>query len=351
MSTPRFLLTAGASGSGKTMITCGILNALKRRGLCSASFKCGPDYIDPMFHTKVIGTKSRNLDTFFTDAETTNYLLEKNSADCDIAVMEGVMGFYDGIAGTTTGASAYELACTTDTPVVLIVDCKGMSLSIVALIKGFLSFRQNSHIRGVILNRISPMLYPRVKKEIEEQLPVSVYGYVPQADECALESRHLGLVMPDEIADLKEKLDRFSDILEKTLDIDSLIALARSAPDVTAKKPELTYRAGKKVRLGLAQDEAFCFFYEDNLQLLREMGAEIVPFSPVHDEELPKNLDGLLLYGGYPELFGKELENHATLREALRKEIKTDCLFWQSAAVLCICTIRLKIWMEMSVRA
>src|SRR5699024_2481573 len=201
MKIPRFLLTAGASGSGKTMITCGILQALKNRGMKAASFKCGPDYIDPMFHTKVLGTKSRNLDTFFCNRETVRYLLKENAQDCDIAVMEGVMGYYDGVGGTTVQASAYELARETETPAVLIVNCKGMSLSVVPYIQGFAEFREDSRICGVILNQLSPMLYGRLKKLIEEHLDIAVLGYVPKAEEFAIESRHLGLILPDEVRD------------------------------------------------------------------------------------------------------------------------------------------------------
>ena len=158
MKIPRILLAAGASGSGKTLITCGLLQALVNRKMKVASFKCGPDYIDPMFHSRVIGTKSRNLDTFFTDGDTTRYLLGRNAADCDIAVMEGVMGFYDGVGGISTRASAYDLADTTDTPVILIVNSRGMSISLAAYIKGFLEYKKNSHIKGVIFNQMSPML-------------------------------------------------------------------------------------------------------------------------------------------------------------------------------------------------
>mgnify|MGYP000976529506 FL=1 len=148
MKIPRILLAAGSSGSGKTLITCGLLEALVERGLKTASFKCGPDYIDPMFHSRVIGTKSRNLDTFFTGSEVTKYLLTRNARDCEIAVMEGVMGFYDGVAGTTTTASAYDLAKVTDTPVILIVNSRGMSVSLAAYVKGFLEYKKDSHIKG-----------------------------------------------------------------------------------------------------------------------------------------------------------------------------------------------------------
>ena len=200
---PRILLAAGASGSGKTLLTCGLLQVLVNRGIKTVSFKCGPDYIDPMFHTQVIGTKSRNLDTFFTGEEITRYLLAKNSADCEIAVMEGVMGFYDGVAGTTTLASAYDLARVTDTPVILIVNSKGMSVSLAAYIKGFLEYKKDSRIKGVIFNQMSPMLYPRMKKLVEEELGIKVLGYVPRVEDCVIESRHLGLILPEEIPELK----------------------------------------------------------------------------------------------------------------------------------------------------
>lgn len=327
MKIPRFLLTAGASGSGKTMITCGILQALKNRNLNPVSFKCGPDYIDPMFHTKVLGTRSRNLDTFFTDGQTVRYLLQKNSQNCDVAVMEGVMGYYDGVGGTTVRGSAYELARETDTPAVLIVNCKGMSVSIVPYIKGFLEFRKDSNIRGVILNQLSPMLYGRIKKLIEENLDIKVLGYVPKADSCAVESRHLGLILPDEIQDFQERLNKFASILEETLELDELLHLAEEAPDLEEDLPIFRKISRKKtdgnpVKIGVAMDEAFCFIYEDNLEMLRTLGAEILPFSPIHDPELPDGISGLLLYGGYPELFGKALEENKGMREEIRKKIE-----------------------------
>lgn len=304
MDIPRILLAAGASGSGKTLITCGLLQALVNRKMKVASFKCGPDYIDPMFHSRVIGTKSRNLDTFFTDAETTRYLLGKNAADCDIAVMEGVMGYYDGVGGISTKASAYDLADTTDTPVILVVNSRGMSISLAAYIKGFMEYKEKSHIKGVIFNQMSPMLYPRMKKLVEEQLEVEVLGYVPKVEDCVIESRHLGLVLPEEISDLKERLQKLAGILEDTLEIDRILALAKNAEDLQVpesliqKDRTYGYCLPQKLRIGVAKDEAFCFFYEDNFRLLQEMGAELVDFSPIHDEHLPADLDGILLYGG-----------------------------------------------------
>ena len=198
MNIPRILIGAGASGSGKTLITCGILAALQERGLNVASFKCGPDYIDPMFHSQVLGTRSRNLDTFFTGEKVTRALLEQNARDADIAVMEGVMGFYDGVGGTTTQASAYELSRMTRTPAVLVLDCRGMSVSIAAYMKGFLEYRGDNQIQGVILNQLSPMLYQRMKGLLEKELHLEVLGYVPKVDDCVIDSRHLGLVKADE---------------------------------------------------------------------------------------------------------------------------------------------------------
>lgn len=329
MKIPRILLAAGASGSGKTLITCGLLQALVNRGLKVASFKCGPDYIDPMFHSRVIGTKSRNLDTFFTSPVRTSYLLGQNARDCDIAVMEGVMGYYDGVGGTTSRASAFDLSVTTDTPAVLIVNSRGMSVSLAAYVKGFLEYKENSHIKGVIFNQMSPMLYPRMKKLLEEELGVRVLGYVPKVEDCVIESRHLGLVLPEEIPELKERLYKLSGVLEKSLDIDGILELASGAPELNIpdsleeEEEAFCYHAAEKVRIGVAEDEAFCFFYEDNFRLLREMGAELVPFSPIHDGTLPEELDGILLYGGYPELNGKELEQNVSMRKVIAQALKS----------------------------
>ena len=329
MKIPRILLAAGASGSGKTLITCGLLQALVNRGLKVASFKCGPDYIDPMFHSRVIGTRSRNLDTFFTDGDRTRYLLAKNASDCEIAVMEGVMGYYDGVGGITSRASAYDLASTTDTPVILIVNSRGMSVSLAAYVKGFLEYKKDSHICGVIFNQMSPMLYPRMKKLLEEELSVKVLGYVPKVEDCVIESRHLGLVLPEEIPELKSRLQKLSEVLEKTLDIDGILELAGEAPELAAPETEMLiqkdtafgYRTEEKVRIGVADDEAFCFFYADNLNLLEQMGAELVRFSPIHDRELPEDLDGLLLSGGYPELNGEALEENQKMCTRIREVI------------------------------
>lgn len=320
---PRILLTAPASGSGKTLITCGILQALVNRGMKVASYKCGPDYIDPMFHGRVIGTRSRNLDTFFTDTETTRYLFAENASDCDIAVTEGVMGYYDGLGGIRTEGSTYDVAAALAIPAVLIVSCRGASLSILAMIKGFLEYRPDSRIKAVILNQISPMIYGQLKPLIEEELGVKVLGYVPKLTDLNLESRHLGLVLPGEIEALKEKLNRLAAVLEETLDLDAFCALAEDTEELTIQVPEIpVLEAPKKIRLAVAADDAFCFTYQDNLKLLETMGAELVFFSPLQDKKLPEEVDGMILSGGYPELHAKTLSENHSMREAIRKAIE-----------------------------
>jgi len=334
---PRLLLAAGASGSGKTLITCGILQALLNRGLKSASFKCGPDYIDPMFHRTVLGTASGNLDTFFTDEQTTRYLFARRSTGADLALIEGVMGYYDGLGGVSVQGSAWHVASVTDTPVVLIVNCKGMSLSVLAFIKGFLEYRKDSRIRAVILNRISPMIYPKLAQKIREELGITVLGYVPEMKDLTLQSRHLGLVMPDEVDGIREKLNALAQVLAKSLDLDELIRIAGEAQDFEAPEPQKRKSAVRKARklpetvagkkerdksivIAVAKDEAFCFLYEDNLELLEDMGAKIRFFSPVHDSQLPP-CDGLILCGGYPELYLQQLSENVTMLASIREAV------------------------------
>ena len=197
MNLPRFLIAAPSSGSGKTMVTCGILQALKDRGLEVASFKCGPDYIDPMFHSRVIGTRSRNLDAYFCDDDVLKYLFSRSADGMDISVIEGVMGFYDGISINSIEASSHDVSKRLDVPVILVMDCKGASLSCVPVIKGFSEFIKGNNIKGVILNRMSEHVYKGLRVLIENETGVEVIGYVPRLNDLVIESRQLGLVMPD----------------------------------------------------------------------------------------------------------------------------------------------------------
>ena len=328
---PRILLTAASSGSGKTMITCGILKALKNRGLDCATFKCGPDYIDPMFHRKVLGIDSYNLDTFMCGRSGVKRSILCHGSRKDICILEGVMGYYDGIAGISKEASAWDVADATDTPAVLILDCKGVSVSAVAVVKGFLEYEPEHHIRGVIFNRISPMMYGRMKQMTEEQLGIKVYGYVPVVPDCVLESRYLGLQLPEEVEEIEEKLNCLAAIAEDTVDLDGLLELAcdtsrlSEISDCGSRTENIQLEEklmeepqalkNSKLRIAVASDEAFCFIYPDNLETLERLGAEIVTFSPLHDRKLPDNIHGLVLYGGYPELYAEGLSRNQSMRE------------------------------------
>lgn len=325
---PRFLISAVSSGSGKTLITCGILQALINRGLDVTSCKCGPDYIDPMFHSTIIGTETLNLDTFFTNEPFTNYLLCNHAKNADITILEGVMGFYDGIGGVSTNASSYEAAKITNTPVILILDCKGMSLSVLALLKGIMEYQPDTCIAGVILNGVSPAIYPKLKILIESRLSTNVVGYVPYLGDFTLESRHLGLVTPTEVSDLKETMQKLASTLEETLNISLLLEIARKAPPLNSYSTWTFWNQvfpvvplKKKPVIAVAKDRAFCFYYKDNLELLEDLGAALVYFSPLTDQALP-DCDGLLLGGGYPELYAKELSENISMREDIKKKIQ-----------------------------
>lgn len=316
-SHPRVMLAAASSNSGKTLITCGILTALKNRGLEVSSFKCGPDYIDPMFHTKVIGARSRNLDTFFTGPDMTRHLFCRSASE--ISIIEGVMGFYDGNGAELTGSS-YELSETLEAPVIMIVNTKGMSNTSVALVKGLKEFRKN-HVEGVILNNMSKSVFPGVKELIEKEVGIKVIGHVPKLkEEMTLSSRHLGLVLPDEIPELKRNLNDLAEILEEYLDLDLLIDIAKGAPSIEHTVPDVP-KLEEKVRIGLAEDESFCFTYADNIALLEDMGAEIVRFSPMRDGHLPDNIHGVILSGGYPELHTKVLQNNVSMKDEIKDSI------------------------------
>lgn len=276
-----------------------------------------------MFHKTVIGISSYNLDSFLCGENGVREILKKNGAGADISVMEGVMGYYDGIAGISSEASAYDIARITDTPAVMILDCKGLSVSAVPCIQGFLHYKEDSRIKGVILNRLSPMMYGRMKEMIEVQTGIKVYGYVPVMKDCALESRYLGLKLPKERKDTEDKLTRLGEQILKSVDIAGLLELAENAPELqeNAQYSTESVRTKDTVRIGLASDDAFCFFYQDNLELLQEMGAELIPFSPLYDKQIPEKLSGLLFYGGYPELYAEELSKNESMKTSIKKAL------------------------------
>lgn len=319
------MIAAPKSGSGKTMITCALLQLLKDSGKNVSSYKCGPDYIDPMFHKKVLGVPSKNLDTFFTDEKTTVQLFLDKRADGDFAVLEGVMGLYDGLGGIYEQGSSYHLAKVTQTPIILVVDAKGMGKSVLALIAGFLQYDTHHLIKGVLLNRMSKGYYDIIKPLIVKELSVKVVGYFPEQKDIGLSSRHLGLVMPDELSDIKKQLNETADRLKKTIDLDMLLDIAAEAEEITKTtntEQMQIQNQNNTVNIAVAMDEAFCFYYEDNLRLLEKCGAKLQYFSPLHDTKLPKDCDAMLLGGGYPELYTKELSENVSMRESIKKAFR-----------------------------
>ena len=339
------LIAATGSGCGKTTFVCGLLWLLKRRGFRPCAFKCGPDYIDPSFHRRVLGVPSYNLDPFFTEENVLQKLYETHSRECgspNISIIEGVMGYYDGL-GFTDEASTYSVAKALDVPVILLVDCKGMGHSVLPVVEGFAGHRTPSMIQGIVFNRMAPSLYEKAAEEVRA-LGIMPLGYLPENRELRLESRHLGLVMADEVQDFTQKIEGIANRIEETVDVDSILKLAQNVGGVLSEqiiKPAPEKVSGEQVRgnayfpypseenveksalrIAVARDEAFCFLYEDNLNFLRAHGAEIVPFSPLHDQTIPENCDALYLSGGYPELYAGELFGNHSMRQDVKNKIE-----------------------------
>lgn len=322
---PRIMIAAPSSGSGKTLLTCALLRLLRRKGIRAAAFKCGPDFIDPMFHKKVPGTPSRNLDLYLAGVEGVRRALSAGSREAEIAVIEGVMGYYDGTGPSGMEGSSYSIACATQTPVILAADVRGMSRSAAALFKGFAEYGEQKLIRGAFLNRVSPSMSDMIGGWLAQETGIPVLGSFPVDEALHIDSRHLGLVEPGEIPDLMSRIDRAADLLEQTLDLEKLMEIAKSAPDLQMEAsaqsdPDTgadSLKESAPVTIAVAEDEAFSFYYEDNLELLEELGAKIVRFSPIHDKMLPE-ADGLLFGGGYPELKAGELAANSEMRNAIR---------------------------------
>ena len=328
MKLNRIMVAAPGSGSGKTTITCSLLMVLKNRGEQVVSYKCGPDYIDPMFHKQVIGIPSKNLDTFFTDEDATKELFLKNRTEKDFVVMEGVMGLFDGLGGIREEGSSYHLAKVTETPIVLVINAKGMGRTLIPMIAGFLKYDKEKLIKGVILNKMSKYYYEIIKPLIEEELRIRVLGYFPEEKDINLESRHLGLVMPNESEDIQKRLQVMSKRFEKTVDVEEIEHIAEQAKELLlAQKPlninGCSDKECSRPVIAVAKDEAFCFYYEDNLLMLQENGAKITYFSPLHDTKLPDCCDALLIGGGYPELYAGELSRNVNMRNAIKQAIDT----------------------------
>lgn len=316
----QFLLAAPRSGSGKTTMTCALLMALKRRGCAPCAFKSGPDYIDPMFHRAVLGVESRSLDLFFSAPETVRTLYAKGAAGHSAAVCEGAMGFYDGLGGVSDRASAWHLADTLGLPVLLVVEPKGQSLTLAAELNGLKNFRTPSHIAGILLNNCTARMHALLAPMLEKETGLPVLGFLPKLPEAVIGSRHLGLYTAAEVENLQQKLALLADAAEEHIDWPRLLALCEKEPPALPVQPETP---PARVRIAVAQDEAFCFTYAETLEAFRDAGAEVVFFSPLRDTALPENIGGLYLPGGYPELHAKELSENTSLLHEIKQKIES----------------------------
>ena len=316
----QFLLAAPRSGSGKTTMTCALLMALKRRGCAPCAFKSGPDYIDPMFHRAVLGVESRNLDLFFSAPDTVRTLYARGAAGHGAAVCEGAMGFYDGLGGVSDRASAWHLADTLDLPVLLVVEPKGQSLTLAAELNGLVNFRTPSHIAGILLNNCTARMHALLAPMLEKETGLPVLGFLPKLPEAVIGSRHLGLYTAAEVENLQQKLALLADAAEEHIDWPRLLALCEKEPPALPVQPETP---PARVRIAVAQDEAFCFTYAETLEAFRDAGAEVVFFSPLRDTALPENIGGLYLPGGYPELHARELSENTSLLREIKQKIES----------------------------
>ncbi len=304
-----------SSGDGKTTVTLALLRALVKRKLAVQPFKCGPDYIDPTFHNIAAHRHSRNLDCWMMGAEQVKQSFANGIIDTDCAVIEGVMGMFDSAAPGSLEGSTAEIAALLEVPVILTVNCRGMAGSIAAIVKGYTEFCDNVKVIGVIANMVGSETHAAILRQALElaKLP-PLLGYLPRNEKWALPERHLGLVPFIENEKSDEWFEQLGEAAEKYFDIDHIVELCRMAKIQPAPKTLLPAKA----RLAIAMDEAFHFYYQDNLDILQENGFELINFSPIHDERLPDNIQGIYLGGGFPEVFAAELERNTRMRQALK---------------------------------
>jgi len=300
------------SGVGKTTITLGLIGALRRRGLIVQPFKVGPDFIDPLHHGQAAGRPSRNLDGWMLGAEVNRRRFAIATADADAAVVEGVMGLFDGSEGKSDRGSTAEMAKLLDLPVVLVIDAAAMARSAAAVIHGYVTFDPAVRIAGVILNNVGGAAHAgMIRDAVGDAIPI--FGALPRVADLVIPERHLGLHLPHE--GRRDYVDKVANLIEEHVDVDELLSVTgiprRPAPmETSPPKP--------RARIGIARDEAFCFYYADNLELLAQAGAELVEFSPIRDP-MPFDLDGLYVGGGYPELHAQALAENAGTTIAIRE--------------------------------
>ncbi|SHH70294.1 cobyrinate a,c-diamide synthase [Clostridium grantii] len=307
------LISSNSSGGGKTTVTIGLMKALMNRGYKVQGYKAGPDYIDSAFHSHVLKNKSRNLDLFLMKEE--GVKASFNRGEGDLAVIEGVMGLYDG-KGITSEYSTAHLAKTLDVPVVLVLSPKAVSNTLCAEILGIMNY-DNVKIVGVILTNIAPAYYKLLKIAIEKNCGLKVFGYIPKNEELVLGSRHLGLIQSSEIDNLDSKIELCARLIEENVNLDELIEIFE---DKSFHSEDFKLE-NKDMKIGVAYDKAFSFYYKENLELLSEVG-EIVYFSPLNDKGLPKDIDFLYIGGGYPEVFIKELSQNKSMLKSIKEALE-----------------------------
>ena len=317
---PRVVIAATASGIGKTTATVALIGAMRERGLKVAAFKCGPDYLDPTYHERAAGVRSHNLDGWMMDRDAVVATFVRASADADIAVIEGMMGLFDSATPNGDEGSTAQIAKWLDAPVILVTDASGVARTIAAMAAGFARFDPAVRVAGMICNRVGGRGHLDLLRAAEPEVPI--VGGFPASADLAFPERHLGLLMADESNVPQPLIDGWSRLAAEWLDLDAIVEIARSAPalevDRASNLGKIESSSSPRCRIGVAYDEAFHFYYEDNLNRLCSLGAEIVNFSPIRDRELPE-VDGLYFGGGYPEAFARELASNAAMLAAVRR--------------------------------
>ncbi|KQU18662.1 cobyrinic acid a,c-diamide synthase [Bacillus sp. Leaf13] len=323
MSDRRLVIAGTGSGVGKTTLTIGIMAALQKKGYTVQGFKCGPDYIDPTYHTAVTGRTSRNLDSWMFEHDIVREILNKASIGADISIIEGVMGFFDGKNPLSNTGSTAEISMITESPVLLIVNCASMARSAAAIVKGFQAFSTGPNIIGVIANQVgSEGHYKIVKAAIEQECDVPVMGYMKRELDIDIPSRHLGLIPAIERGELEPFFDKLAHLVMETIDIEQLYLLAKTSTISSGNSGIFQSSSKKDVCIAVAKDAAFNFYYQENLELLEAKGANIKYFSPLKGDEVPLDADGLYLGGGFPEEFADELSRNEIAIKSIRNAIE-----------------------------
>lgn len=306
-----FVIAGTHSGCGKTSVALGIMAALARRGLKVQPFKTGPDFIDPAHHTRAAGRICHNLDGWMLKGKTLRDIFSRYTQDADTAIVEGVMGLYDGYSALEETGSTAHLSKEIGLPVILVVDARSMARSAAALVLGYCGFDEDTAIAGVIFNRVGSENHARTLREAIGLTNVPLLGMLPKRKKISTPSRHLGLVTPENIENLEQKYSELADWVEENIDLDVLL---KDLPDIPRSPRFDEVPMIPKTYIGVAKDEAFSFYYEENLRLLRKAGAELVYFSPLNDRNLPEGLDGLYFGGGYPELRAFDLAQNTRIK-------------------------------------